>query len=203
MFKKCLMTLILCTLASFSYAETFTEGKDYVILTSPALIAKDKPYVVEYFSYGCPACFHLEKVLSPWVEKNKDQLHFSRIPVVFHPEWEVYAKAYYTAEALNLLPTASESLFKAIQADNAPLKTNSEMSKFFVEQLNAQDDLVKSAFHHSPTIELKIQEGMAKAAQLGINQVPSFIVNERYKTDMSMAKSPERLIAILNELIKK
>jgi protein dithiol oxidoreductase (disulfide-forming) len=200
---KRFLTIILCGLACITHAETFTEGKDYVTLSSTNLIAKDTPSVIEFFSYGCPACFHIENTISSWVKQNKDRIHFSRIPVVFHTEWEVYAKAYYTAEALELLPHASEMLFKAIQVDNKTLKTNEEMIKFFTEQLNVKTDIAKSAFEHSPTIELQIQKGMAKAARLGINQIPSFIVNAHYKTDMSMAKDPERLIAILNELIKK
>lgn len=184
-------------------AANLVAGQDYIDL-SPSMSSKpNKPTVIEYFSYGCPACFNLEKTLTPWVQAHKTVIDFSRTPVIFHSEWEVYAKAYYTAQELALLPQANEKIFHAIQVARQPLQTNDEMIAFFIKEFKTNPGMTKSAFEHSTVIDLKVKEGMTQAAQLEINQIPAFIVNGRYKTDLGMAKDPKRLIAILDELIKK
>lgn len=202
MFKKLLLILLSCS-AFLAHAEKFVAGEDYIELTTSIPPSNSKPTVVEYFSFGCPACFNLEKTLSNWVQTHKNNVLFSRVPVVFHSEWEVYAKAYYTADALSLLPGASEKLFEAVQVKRTPLQNNNEMIDFFVKEFKTNPEMTKSAFEQSPSIDLKVKDGMVKAAQLEINRIPAFIVNDRFKTDLGMAKNPERLIAILDELVKK
>ena len=82
-----------------TFAMTLVEGKDYQVVGEPPEKAQ-KVSVIEFFSYGCPWCYQLEKPLQAWVKKNKQRIQFERVPVVFHPEWEIYAKAYYTLQVL-------------------------------------------------------------------------------------------------------
>ncbi len=204
MFKKFILVLLSCA-ALFAHAEKFVAGEDYIELPTTTVTpsSNNKTTVVEFFSFGCPACFNLEKILDGWVQTHKNTVLFSRIPVVFHSEWEVYAKAYYTADALALLPAASDKLFEAVQVTHTPLQNNNEMVNFFIKEFKTNPDMTKSAFEQSPSIDLKVKDGMVKAAQLEINRIPAFIVNDRYKTDLGMAKNPKRLIEILDDLVKK
>lgn len=200
MFKKLLCILFL--LPAMALASQFVEGKDYQTVSAPTSSANKKATVAEFFSYGCPWCYKMEDPVNTWKGKIGKNVEFQKVPVVFKPDWNLYAKAYYTAKTLALSDKLNPLLFKAIQADKQPLATKQAMINFFVAQ-GVDREIAKSAFENSPSIDLRVNEGMALMAQYQINAVPAFVVNSKYKTDLQMAGSPERLFEILNYLIAK
>lgn len=197
MFKKLFMLLVF--LPSFVFAAEFVAGKDYQLIPGTEKLTS-KATVLEFFSYGCPWCYRLEGSLEQWKKVNGKTVDFQRIPVVFHQDWENYAKAYYTAEALKIADKMTPLLFKAIQDDKKNLSQRQAMIDFFVAQ-GVANDVVKSAFEYSPTIDLDVKNGMAKMAGYQINAVPAFVINNHYKTDMQMAQGPERLFKLINYLM--
>lgn len=202
MLKKLISLLLL--LPAMALAATFVEGKDYQIVTNPlAVNNKTKaPVVEEFFSYGCPWCFKIEAPLNTWAAKMGKSLQVERVPVVFKPSWELYAKAYYTAKTLALADKLNPALFRAIQVDKNPLDSKQSMINFFVGQ-GVDKEIAKSAFENSPTIDMRVQSGMALMATYQISAVPAFVVNNKYKTDLQLAGSPERLLQILDYLARK
>lgn len=202
MLKKliCLVLLV----PAMAWATAFVEGKDYQIVTNPqATNTKTKtPIIQEFFSYGCPWCYKIEAPLNEWTGTMGKNVQFERIPVVFKPSWEIYAKAYYTAKTLALADKLNPVLFKTIQVDKNPLESKQAMINFFVAH-GVDREIAKSAFKNSPTIDMKVQTGMALMATYQVNAVPAFVVNNKYKTDLQMANGPERLLQILDYLARK
>ncbi|MBN9231189.1 MAG: disulfide bond formation protein DsbA [Legionella sp. 40-6] len=201
MLKKLWVFFLL--LPTLVFAENFVQGKDFQLVTPPAGTSRDKvPLVQEFFSYGCPWCFRIEEPLQQWRSQKGNAIQFERIPVVFKPSWELYAKAYYTAKTLAMNEKFTPLLFRAIQVDKNNLESAPNMINFFVAH-GVDREIAKSAFEHSPTIEMKVQTGMALMGSYQINAVPAFVVNHKYKTDLQLAGSPERLLSILDYLSKK
>ena len=200
MMKRLICIFLLC-LPLFCFAEDFVAGKDYVVLTT-ATQAKEKLKVIEFFSYNCPWCAQIEPSVTSWVQKQGKAIEFSRIPVVFHKDWELSAKAYYTANLLGIESKLSPLLFKAIQNKNNTLTTNDAMINFFVKE-GVEPSTARSAFENSTMVSLKIKEGMSLMAHYQIAGVPAFIINDQFKTDVQMAGSEERLIKILDYLVAK
>ncbi|MDP3267527.1 MAG: thiol:disulfide interchange protein DsbA/DsbL [Legionella sp.] len=185
------------------FAADFKAGKDYQVISSLENTDKSKnPTITEFFSYGCPWCYKIELPLNEWAGKMGKTVQLERVPVVFKPEWELYAKAYYTAKTLALSAKISPALFKAIQEDRKTLSSKQSMIDFFVAQ-GVDREVAKSAFENSPTIDMRVRNGMQTMAQYQINAVPAFVVNHKYKTDLQMAGSPERLFEILDYLAKQ
>jgi thiol:disulfide interchange protein DsbA len=202
MLKKLIWLMFLFPVLSL--AAEFTEGKDYQIVTSTQ-IAENKskvPVITEFFSYGCPWCYRIEAPLNDWAGKMGANAQLDRVPVVFKPDWELYAKAYYTAKTLALVNKVNPVLFKTIQVDKKSLATPQEMIQFFVGQ-GVDREIAKSAFQSSPTIDMHVKNGMNLMAQYQINAVPAFVINNKYKTDLQMAGNPERLFEILTFLMKQ
>jgi thiol:disulfide interchange protein DsbA len=199
MLKKLLCLFLL--VPNMVLAAAFVEGKDYQIVTNPQTTNnKTKgPLIQEFFSYGCPWCYKMEAPLQEWIKKTNVPLE--RVPVVFKPSWEVYAKAYYTAKTLALSDKFNPILFKAIQVEKNLLESNQDMVNFFVIQ-GIDREIAKNAFEGSPTIEMKVQNGMALMSTYQIDAVPAFVVNNKYKTNLQLAGSPERLIEILDYLAR-
>lgn len=190
-----------------SFAEDFMEGKDYQVIPQTASTPKNtmdaaKPVVMEFFSYGCPWCYRIEPNLEQWQKQHAEAVVLQRVPMVYHKDWIYYAKAYYAAEALGLQPGLNEKLFTEIQTKKTPLNSNEALVTFFVAQ-GVDRDTAESAFQSSTSMDLKIQESNTLMKQYQIQGVPAFVINDRYKTDLGMAKTPERLFAIVDFLVKK
>ncbi|MFA6302966.1 MAG: thiol:disulfide interchange protein DsbA/DsbL [Legionella sp.] len=202
MFRKLLWILVL--IPSLALAAEFIEGKDYQVLTNtkPVENKTTGPVVTEFFSYGCPWCFKMETPLNGWLATVGKNIQLERVPVVFRPEWELYAKAYYTSKMLAMTNKMNPLLFKAIQEDKKPLNTKQAMIDFFVAQ-GIDKEIAKSAFENSPSIDMRVTNGTALMASYQISAVPAFVVNNKYKTDLQMTGSPERLFAVMDYLIKK
>lgn len=185
-------------------AADFVEGKDYQLVSSTlAQDTKSKvPVVTEFFSYGCPWCYRIESSLNEWSAQIGKGAKLERVPVVFKPEWELYAKAYYTAKILALSDKVTPALFKTIQDEKNPLASKQAMINFFVSQ-GIDKEVATSAFENSPTIDMRVKNGMALMAQYQIRAVPAFVINNKYKTDLQMAGSPERLFQIMDYLMRK
>lgn len=201
MFKN-LIALIL-VLPMMAHAAAFTEGKDYTTVSNPMAVSKSKaPAVTEFFSYGCPWCYKMEPEFNQWVAGMGKGIEVERVPVVFKPEWDLYAKAFYTAKVLALSGKISPALFRAIQEEHKPLATKQAMIDFFVSK-GVDREIAKSAFESSPSIDMQVKNGMMLMANYQINAVPAFVINHKYKTDLQMAGSPERLFEIMTFLLKK
>lgn len=199
MLKKFIFALIL--FPTLLFADEFKAGKDYAEL--PVAARQDgQPQLLEFFSYGCPACYRIEKPLEQWLATKKGTFRFERVPVVFHPEWKIYAKAYYIAKALSMSEKLSPLLFDAIQKNHQGLSTSKEMIDFFVAH-GAQRELLESAFNDSTQITLEVGQGMQLMSRYQIRAVPAFIINGKYRTDGEMAGSPDRLFQVIDYLLKK
>jgi thiol:disulfide interchange protein DsbA len=198
MFKK----IIICFffLPTILFAANFVEGKDYHVIPGTKA-EQSSASVIEFFSYGCPWCYRLEAPLEKWL-KTKKQANFQRVPVVFNKDWEIYAKAFYTAKALSMTEKMSKAIFQAIQLDKQRLNTNAEMTAFFVKH-GVDKSIAESAFDNSTSIDFAIKNARNQMIQYQINAVPAFVVKGHYKTDLAMAKSPKRLLEILDYLLQK
>ncbi len=200
MLKK-LISLILF-IPSLVFAADFVEGKDYQVVAGASIERNKTPLVTEFFSYGCPWCYRIESPFNQWALSLNKNASIDKVAVVFKPDWDLYAKAYYTAKTLALSDKLSPLLFKAIQDEKNPLNSKQAMINFFVAQ-GVDREIAKSAFENSTTIDMRVKNGMELMAHYQVNAVPAFVVNNKYKTDLQMAGSPERLFEIMNYLLRK
>lgn len=190
--------LLMCGLA---YSANFVEGKDYEKLRAGAS-SKTPIEIKEFFSYGCPWCYKLSVPLEKWAEQHKKNVRIEKVPVVFHKEWQLYAKAFYTAKLLGIEEKMSPVLFKAIQEDKKPLSSTGDMIAFFVQN-GVDKTTATSAFNNSPTIDMALRTGVQQMAAYRVKGVPAVVVNGQYKTDLQMAQSVDRFFAILDYLVAK
>ena len=200
---KRLGTIIFVFFQSMVFASGFVAGKDYEVLPNAPTSKPSKPAVVtEFFSYGCPWCYQLNKPLHDFIKKQGNEVKLKQVPVLFQPGWNVYAKAYYAAKRLNKLDTLSPALFKAIQEDKKKLDNDKAMVAFFIEH-GVDKETAESAFYRSPTIDADVTQGSLAMVKYRIRGVPAVIVNDRYKLDLSMAGKVDRFFAILDFLIHR
>jgi thiol:disulfide interchange protein DsbA len=178
----CLLILAWLPLAAVNAQELYKEGVDYERL--PEAVAtgtKDKIEVVEVFWYGCPHCFNLEPAVQSWLQNKPDNVEFLRVPAALGRNWELGARAYYTAEELGVLDKTHQALFDAIHVHNRPMNTEADLAGFFAERGVSQADFEKA--FNSFNVKTKFSRAQELIRRYGIRGVPALIVNGKYKTN--------------------
>jgi protein dithiol oxidoreductase (disulfide-forming) len=155
--------------------------------------------VLEFFSFACPHCASLEPTLQTWKKGLPKGVVFRRVPVVFRPQWENLAKAYYTLEALGLENLEPE-VFKAIHQEKQDLSVSSTFISWLVK--HHVDEKKAQSTYDSFTVTTRASQAKGMAQQYQIEGVPTIIVGGHYMTDVSKAGSMEALPNLINHLIQ-
>ncbi|MBS0359064.1 MAG: thiol:disulfide interchange protein DsbA/DsbL [Proteobacteria bacterium] len=203
MFKRLIFVVLLCWIGVSAASETFEAGKDYEVISNAKSAKNSSPVrVVEFFSYGCPACFSFESTLEYWLKTKPAKVQFARVPVVFHEGWENYAKAYYMMKTLNREQTLSPKMFSAIHEQNQSLADQSGLAQFFKQQGVNSAEFEK--LFNSEKINADVAHAQSSLDTYQIDSVPTVVVNGTYKLNMSMVHGDRsKFIQVLNYLIKK
>ncbi|GAB4393349.1 MAG: thiol:disulfide interchange protein DsbA/DsbL [Gammaproteobacteria bacterium] len=201
-----LIGLLSLGLLPISWAKSnFEAGKDYQVISinSPANKAPSNNIaVLEFFSFGCPACYFLEADLEKWEQSLSQQVTFKRVPVIFHPGWEVYAKTYYILDGLGKSEAIAPKLFAAIHQERKALESEQAMADF-LKQFSIQPEIFSKAYNHSLAIDSQLAQAKRLLNTYQVYQVPTLVIAGRYKTDLSMAQgNAQRMLEIANFLIK-
>lgn len=205
--KKWAFIFLLWPLASLASPNTvFQENKDYSVLSHPVSTdanAPGKVQVIEFFSYGCPACNHFEPSLEKWLAQKPKYVVFKRIPVMFEPGWDVYAKAYYIADAMGQVNQLTPKIFDAIHQKNQDLASFNAMQQFF-NQHGINASTFDNAYNHSPAIDLMLKESNQAMQNYQVLEIPTIIVANQYKVNPSMVKGDnQKMLKIIDYLIQK
>ena len=157
--------------------------------------------IIEFFWYGCPHCYAFEPLLEKWSKTLPKNVEFIRQPAAFNELWSKHAKAYYTAEALGIVDKVNNDLFDAIQNKKESLDTEESLAKFFAAH-GVNEAQFKEAYN-SFGVDSQMREAPLLAAKYGITGVPAIIINGKYKTNGTLAGSHEKMIEVMNMLIKQ
>jgi thiol:disulfide interchange protein DsbA len=181
----------------------FQEGTHYRRLATPVSTStEDKIEVVELFWYGCPHCYSLEPAIDRWLEEDKpENAEFVRIPAVLNRNWELGARAFYTARELDVLDKIHSPLMNAIHAQGRPMRNEADLAEFFAEQ-GVDKEAFRKAYN-SFAVETTLRRAQQLVRSYGVHSVPSFVIDGKYVVNASMAGSEERLFEIINYLIQK
>jgi len=201
MMKRFLFVIALAFAAAgpAAHAQTFTEGVDYTVLSTP--IGTDNTAqieVVEMFWYGCPHCYEFEPLVERWVKALPKDVAFKRIPAPLNRNWETAARVYYTLESMGLLEKLHGPLFDAIHKDR--LRITNERA--LLEWLGGKgvDTKKFSATSRSFAVESKLKRAHQVTQASGIEGVPALMVNGKYVVPGMTAT---RMLAIADMLIAR
>jgi thiol:disulfide interchange protein DsbA len=180
----------------------YIAGTHYVELPVPIKTrAADKVEVAEYFSYGCPHCYQFEPMISSWKQQLGNDVEFSRTPAVWNKDYEVYAQAYYTAQALNVLEQVHVPLFDAIHNKQRRLNDPEKMAGFFAEL--GLDPMAFARTYSSFGVRASTQQAEAKGRAYRSGGVPALIVNGKYRVEGAMAGGNAEMLQVVDFLIEK
>ncbi len=188
-----------------SVESQFVEGKHYIEIFPEmnTSAAEGKIEVTELFWLGCPHCYSLEPTIKKYKESLADDVEFSQIPATLNPSWAFHAKAIFTAQMLDPKDEKHliEKLFKEYHEKNNRFNNPDLVKAFFIEQ-GFSETQFNNTFN-----SMALNAAMSNAKTVGkdsqANSVPTLIINGKYRTGVSMAGNPEKLIQIINMLVEK
>lgn len=162
------------------------EGRDYEVIKSPEpwKPLNGKIEVVEVFGYVCPACAAFDPLVSAWKAKLPADVRFNYVPAPFGPEWNPYAKAFYVAEAMNLVDRTHTELIKEIHVTQAMPgegdKPDEQKIADFYGKYGANPKEFLSTMN-SFSVAGQVNRGRNFMMKTGANSTPTLIVNGKYR----------------------
>ncbi|HET7313599.1 thiol:disulfide interchange protein DsbA/DsbL [Salinisphaera sp.] len=186
-----------------SLISRYVAGDDYKVADTPAPRAKrdhGKVRVTEFFLYSCPHCYHFEPELNAWRKQHPD-VAFSRVPVLFGPGSQPYARLYYTEVALGVVDRLHDQIFDAIHQNGRPLTSEGQMRRFMVA--HGVDGRRFDKVYNSQAVEDDVQGIIARMRRYPVTAVPSISVAGRYWTSGQVAGSNPRMLKVADYLIDR
>lgn len=160
----------------------------------------NKIEVVEIFWYGCPHCYTFEPYLQKWLSTKPDDVDFRHLPGILGAAWTPHARAFFTAEKMGILDQIHEPLFAAIHKDRKRIFSDEEVKNFVISTTGV-DGNEFSRIYDSKEIDIKMRQALISEQKYKITGVPAVVVNGKYLTNGTMAKSYEGIIKVIDHLV--
>ncbi|WP_372016713.1 thiol:disulfide interchange protein DsbA/DsbL [Pseudoxanthomonas sp. 10H] len=159
-------------------------GVDYVEIANgqPFQPASGRIEVAEVFGYTCPHCAHFEPEFQAWKQRQPGDVAVVQVPAAFGGYWVPYARAFYTAEALGVLPQSHDAMFNAIHVQRS-LPVNNNVTAEQIAPFYAQYGVDAKRFtdtFNSFGVDAKINRAKQFAMKAKIEGTPSLVVNGKY-----------------------
>ena len=199
--------------AGISFA--FSEGNEYMTLQKPIPNAQNT--LIKVFSYDCPFCYRYDKQVTPVI--------VPKLPkgVSFRP-FHLKTKGKYGAQGSELFAVL---LLKDQTKGIDLFSANSQFKKAKMAYYNAYHDkkerwdagpdaylktgldaagMTKAEFDkekNAPKVQALLKEWEASYDVAKVQGVPGFVVNGKYLIYTKAITSPDMMLQLINELLKK
>lgn len=195
MFKRYMILLTaLLLLPAAAVAQDYQQGRDYRIADRERRLSEAPNEVVEFFWYGCGGCYAFRPSYESWKANADEDIEFMRVPAVLNPQWRFHGKAYYVAQALDMLDVMHEAMFRAIHEEGRRIRDRDAMRELFVEN-GADPESFDQAFD-SFQVDAKMRRADNLARRFQIRSTPTIVVNGKYMTDLGDAGGPEGMVRL-------
>ena len=184
-------------------AQQFVAGTDYVVLDGEAKIQRDGTVqVIEFFWYGCPACFRFEPYLQTWKTNKPETIDFVVIPAPLRESWEFHARAHFAIESVGSGGKLESAFYNEIHEKNNRMRNE----KAFSEWAHSLPDVDAEALVKSLSsfgTATKLNQAQLLTRKFRISGVPTLVIGRKYRTSPSMAGSEQRALAVVEYLANK
>lgn len=188
--------------ASQAPTTDFRAGEHYEVLRQPVRTSDpDRIEVVEVFWYGCGHCFTFKPMVEEWERTLPDDVLKQRLPAMWHPVMELHARAYYTAETLDVVEPMHTAIFEAMNLRGKKLESKAEIAELFEANGVSREDF-ESTFE-SFGINSAVSRGDSRQRAYGVRGTPELVVNGKYRITGTMAGSHAAMLQVADHLIEK
>jgi thiol:disulfide interchange protein DsbA len=169
----------------------------------PTSVAAGQVEVLEFFSWGCPACNAAEPEVQRFLATKPANVVFRRVPATFEPVFAKLAPVYYVAELLGVVEKVSGPMYAAMHDRSKPSPVRDAVLAFrraeitrgeieparqayeaavaqlFQQHAGIAPDKFRATWY-SPALRVKLAESESLYRAWQVGSVPSFAVGGRY-----------------------
>ena len=177
----------------------FVEGKHFYKLAEPIekYQATREREVTEFFWYGCPHCYAFEPFLKEWEEEQPSNVVLEREHPAFGSNWVVHAKTFYALEEMGLEDKYHDTIMDSINNNRSRYGSLEGISSLIDE---SERDVFIETFN---AMDQKVTEANLMTREIGIQGVPSIMIDGKYITSPAYAGTHEKTIELINLLKRK
>jgi thiol:disulfide interchange protein DsbA len=184
-------------------SERFQAGLHYFEIDKAPARQSDTIELTELFSYLCTHCYTFEPYIEGWLQRKPDYVKFTRIPVVFgRSSWEIYARAYVTAQMMNAPPEAHTALMNRLWKDRKIMRSMEELADFYTQFGLDRGKFLSTS--QSFAVDSKIRRDQQAVQEYRIEGTPSLVLNGKYRISGNPAVgSYDVMLDVVDFLIEK
>jgi thiol:disulfide interchange protein DsbA len=198
-----LAAVLTCVAApAMAQGSKYQEGLHYFKIDQAAAPSQDgKVKVTEAFSYMCSHCNTFEPYISNWENRKPENVEFTRIPVIFgRKTWELYARAYVTAEMMGIANEAHGPLMDALWKEKKVMRDIEELGEFYSGYGVSANEFVATS--QSFAVDARLRKDQSLTQAYGVSGTPTMIVNGKYLVKGSEAvPNYDTLLDVVDTLV--
>ena len=207
MFRPLLTVLLALLFAGAAHAQSapamvmYQPGVNYqrIIPARPLDAAARRIQVIEVFSYACPHCYEFQRYAHALRKSLPANAEFVRLPAVFWPQWEPYARAYFAARKFGVADKANQALFDAIWVKRQPLHSLEQLAGFYARYGVQPAAFLKVA--RSPAVTGEMRHAMQLEQAWGVNGTPAIVVDGAWRS--GAVQSYQQLVDVARFLVQQ
>lgn len=182
-------------------AQPFEEGQHYHRIGSPVAAPEDRVEVIEAFAYPCPACRNFMPHITDWEDEKPEFVDFSRLPVALQPGWDLYARAFYTAEVMGVTDEAHEAMFHAVHDERRRFEDIEEIADFYSDFDVGRESFLNTS--ESFAVDSRMRQNRNDVRGFGIRGTPSVIVQGKWRVSPNEFESYQQMIEAIDYLVAR
>ena len=196
--------IILAALWMFSFtalAQPFEEGTHYQAIGTPVSVPNDRVEVIEAFAYPCPGCNAFHPHISQWEARQPEFVEFKRLPIGLQRGWDLFARAYYTAEVMGLNDEAHEAVFRALHEEGRQIRNFEDIAAIYTDFDVTTESFINTA--QSFAVDSRMRRNRTDVGRYGIRQTPTVIVQGRWRVTPGDFSSFEQMLEAIDYLVAR
>lgn len=205
--KLVLIIALFFPLAIFAADFKFEEGKHFTPIKTEK---SEKPQVTEFFSYYCPHCYNFEMIAQ---RLNKElpegvfvKSHVNFLRGIDAKVQSLLSTGYLIGKQAGKANEASDAIFSYIHRNRGSFATIDDVRRLFVLNEVMTEETFKKYQGNMAVVaqEQHMVEQQQRFSELrALSGVPTFIVNDIYRVELTSIKSYDELKALVEYLLEK
>ena len=183
--------MLACVCVALPAAAQSKTDVDYREISQQPVETGDKIEVIDFFFYGCQYCNELLPRLERWRKTIPADVVYRHIPVVRHDSWVPLAKTYFTLEAMGEVERLHTAVFHGYHVEDLYMSQEKVIAEWAAKHGLDQDKFM--AIYRSDETRQKVERARKQTLEYDIQGTPTLVVDGRYLTDGSSAKTIDTL----------
>jgi thiol:disulfide interchange protein DsbA len=170
-----------------------------IVPAQPTNVDPGQVEIIEFMWLGCPHCYELNPYIEAWKKKMPSYVAFRQEHVTWDALRRPHAQLFYTLQALGAGDDMFIKAFQELHRKGETADTTEREQEAFAVA-NGIDGAAFKREYDGFTVKTSLKRADDLVRRYRVDQVPTVIVNGKYRTDVGMAGGPEKLTQLMNDL---